>query len=67
MQMGEKYCIKCKLTKPAAEFHKLTKSKDGLQAYCKACNIANAMGHFDGEKIARRRAREKAKERGNIQ
>lgn len=59
--MGEKYCIKCKKTKPASEFHRLTKSRDGLQAYCKECNIANAMGHFDANKIARRNARARRK------
>jgi len=54
-----KYCIKCKQTKSAADFHKLTKSKDGLQAYCKECNIASARGHFDEAKIVRRLKRQK--------
>ena len=56
---GTKYCIKCKTTKPAHDFHKLTKSKDGLQTYCKGCNIAAARGYFDEAKIARRLARQK--------
>jgi hypothetical protein len=56
---GTKFCIKCKQTKAALEFHKLTKSKDGLQTYCKLCNIAAARGYFDEAKIARRLARQK--------
>ncbi|SBT08385.1 conserved hypothetical protein [Candidatus Accumulibacter aalborgensis] len=54
-----KYCIKCRQTKAAHDFHKLTKSKDGLQGYCKECNTAAAMGYFDKEKTARRLARQK--------
>jgi hypothetical protein len=56
---GTKFCIKCKQTKAALEFHKLTKSKDGLQTYCKLCNIAAARDYFDEAKIARRLARQK--------
>ena len=55
--MAEKYCIKCKQNKPFSEFHRLTKSKDGLQTYCKQCNIANAMGYFDPIKMAKKLAR----------
>ena len=59
--VGSKYCIKCKQTKTTMEFHKLTKSKDGLQTYCKVCNIAAAMGYFDEAKIARRLLRKMKK------
>jgi hypothetical protein len=57
--MDEKCCTKCKRTKPSSEFHKLTNSRDGLQAYCKECNIAAARGYFDARKIAKRIARAK--------
>lgn len=57
--MLEKFCIKCKRAKSVADFHKLTNSRDGLQAYCKECNIAAARGNFDARKIANRVAREK--------
>lgn len=59
--MGDKYCIKCKQTKPASEFHRLTRGRDGLQAYCKECNKASAMGHFDVKKMARKAARAERK------
>lgn len=57
--MDSKCCTKCKKTKVATDFHKLANSKDGLQAYCKECNIAAARGYFDARKIANRIAREK--------
>ncbi len=33
----EKKCSKCKTKKPAAEFHKDKKTRDGLGYYCKQC------------------------------
>ncbi len=38
----EKRCRRCGLTKPAAEFHKLHRSADGLQYRCKACAAESA-------------------------
>ena len=32
-----KNCSKCGVTKDSTEFHKKTKSADGLQGYCKSC------------------------------
>ena len=32
-----KKCSKCKTTSLKTVFHKNTKSKDGLQSYCKPC------------------------------
>ena len=32
-----KHCSKCGVTKDSTEFHKKTKSADGLQNYCKSC------------------------------
>ena len=40
--MTTKQCAKCKQTKAVAEFGKSTNAKDRLQAYCKACNQAQA-------------------------
>lgn len=34
-----KICTKCGENKPHEDFHKLSKSKDGLQPKCKLCNI----------------------------
>lgn len=36
-----KYCSRCGETKPVEEFHKKTKSKDGLQGMCKACKAVD--------------------------
>ena len=35
--MKEKYCPKCRTTKPVSEFYKKKSSSDGLQYYCKKC------------------------------
>ena len=37
-----KKCTKCLKTKSAIEFHKNSKSKDGLHTYCKQCNNERA-------------------------
>lgn len=34
---GLKRCAACRVSKPLAEFWRSAKSKDGLQARCKAC------------------------------
>ena len=33
----EKTCPRCNVTKPLTEWHKSSKTKDGLQAWCKSC------------------------------
>ena len=33
-----KRCPKCRVTKPAEDFHKHRARPDGLQSYCKACS-----------------------------
>jgi hypothetical protein len=33
----EKNCNRCNQTRPLTEYHKLSKAKDGVQAYCKEC------------------------------
>jgi hypothetical protein len=38
MMANQKKCSKCDELKPTQEFSKYTKSKDGLQGYCKSCN-----------------------------
>lgn len=35
-----KLCSKCKILKPATDYCRMRKSKDGLQARCRACGIA---------------------------
>jgi hypothetical protein len=37
-----KRCPKCGKTKPKAEFHKSSRSKDGLQSWCRSCGTAAA-------------------------
>ena len=34
-----KTCSKCKNTKPLAEYGNNPKNRDGLQSYCKPCNL----------------------------
>lgn len=35
---GHKYCPDCKTVKPRAEWHRATRSHDGLGPYCKSCS-----------------------------
>ncbi len=37
-----KFCPRCGDDKPAPEFHKDRRSRDGLQVYCKACKVLQA-------------------------
>lgn len=39
-----KVCSRCKEEKPANEFYKASRSKDGLQSYCKACSAKASTG-----------------------
>jgi len=40
MDQGLKECSKCGRSKPLTEFYRMKASKDGRQAYCKACQGA---------------------------
>lgn len=56
----EKKCPKCAETKPRSEFHKDSRNKDGLYAYCKECNKAKAKAWT---KANPEKAREQARRR----
>lgn len=44
--MQERFCPRCRETKSLNDYHKLSKSKSGVQAYCKSCQA-------DLDKVAR--------------
>jgi hypothetical protein len=48
--MKTKICVRCKEVKPISEFHKNSRSSDGLHSYCKDCNKAKALAHIQAEK-----------------
>lgn len=50
LPMTTKVCVKCKQEKPLLEFHKNSRSADGLHSYCKECNRAQALAHIKAEK-----------------
>lgn len=45
-----KYCPMCGRVKPASEFHKNSKSKDGLQGRCKECAKVNSAMYYSAFK-----------------
>lgn len=45
-----KVCVKCKQEKSVLDFHKNSRSADGLHSYCKECNKAQALAHIRAEK-----------------
>lgn len=53
-----KFCGRCKQAKPAADFHRHKRSKDGLQPYCVLCSnlIRREYESRNAEAIALRRA-----------
>jgi len=53
ISMNTKVCVKCKQEKPVIEFHKNSRSTDGLHSYCKECNRAQALAHIKAEKARR--------------
>lgn len=55
--MKMKTCVKCKQEKPLLEFHKNSRSSDGLHSYCKDCNRAQALAHIKAEKARKTLAR----------
>jgi ribosomal protein L40E len=48
--MDTKICVKCKQEKSVLDFHKNSRSSDGLHSYCKECNKAQALAHIRAEK-----------------
>ncbi len=52
-----KTCVKCKQEKTTMEFHKNSRSSDGLHSYCKDCNRAQALAHIKAEKARKALAR----------
>ncbi len=53
----KKTCVKCKQEKTTLEFHKNSRSSDGLHSYCKDCNRAQALAHIKAEKARKALAR----------
>ena len=51
--MNTKICVKCKQEKSVLEFHRNSRSTDGLHSYCKECNKAQALAHIKAEKARR--------------
>lgn len=41
-----KRCTACKQVKPVSEFHKRTKSPDGLRPRCKECRLAESVANY---------------------
>jgi hypothetical protein len=48
--MNSKICARCGVEKPVSEFHKNSRSRDGLHSYCKTCNKEKAAAHLKTEK-----------------
>jgi hypothetical protein len=44
--MKKKVCARCGEIKPHEEFHKNSRSADGLHSYCKTCNKEKAAAHL---------------------
>jgi hypothetical protein len=58
-----KRCSRCRRYKPLTEFHRDRSRKDGVQNYCKACNIARAK-RFYAENPERCKDRDKRRKPG---
>jgi|JI8StandDraft_1071087.scaffolds.fasta_scaffold11330_2 hypothetical protein len=65
--MATKVCVKCKQEKPLLEFHKNSRSADGLHSYCKECNRAQALAHIRAEKARKALLRAAKKAAGKPQ
>ena len=59
-----KFCVKCSTTQSESDFSKCSSNKDGLQAYCKACNLSYRKKNK--ERIKDRKAREYLQNRDGI-
>ena len=64
--MKMKTCVKCKKKKSLSEFHKNSRSKDGLHSYCKDCNKKAAAKFLKTGKgkVALKRAIRKKRDEG---
>lgn len=64
--MEKKRCVRCGEDKSLSEFHRNSRSKDGLHSYCKKCNKEKAAAHLKTDKgrTALKRALAKAADRG---
>jgi hypothetical protein len=63
-----KICLKCLIEKPLSDFYKNKSQTDGLQDYCKPCNLAQNKKYelkYPARKIYRT-SREHAKERNHL-
>lgn len=58
VSVESKVCRKCQIEKPAIEFHKRASSKDGINTYCKACQIEFS-GCSRGERTEETRMQER--------
>jgi hypothetical protein len=47
--LTEKRCSCCGEVKPVGDFHRRSRSKDGLQAWCKACTLMSVKGYQNRE------------------
>lgn len=65
--MATKVCVKCKQEKSLLEFHKNSRSTDGLHSYCKECNRAQALAHIKAEKARKALLRAAKKAASNTQ
>ncbi len=66
MPMDKKRCARCGEDKPLSEFHRNSRSRDGLHSYCRKCNTEKAAAHLktDKGKAALKRALDKAADKG---
>jgi len=64
--MDKKRCVRCGEDKLLTEFHRNSRSKDGLHSYCKKCNMEKATAHSktDKGKASLKRALAKAVDKG---
>ncbi|KFB71690.1 MAG: hypothetical protein AW09_003145 [Candidatus Accumulibacter phosphatis] len=65
--MNTKICVKCKQEKSILEFHKNSRSSDGLHSYCKECNKAQALAHIRAEKARKALLRAARKAANNVE
>jgi hypothetical protein len=54
-----KACTKCGEIKPVGEFHRRTRSRDGLTPQCKACAHQRSLADYGANRDRRRQAQER--------
>lgn len=55
-----KVCATCKVAKPRDKFHKATRTKDGLNFYCKECQAVKAKAYGEAKRAPLKAARAEA-------